>query len=95
MGDRGEDFAALIRSICSDEKRKEAYLSWLRELRPEQVVDVGTLSGAVGEPMFMLIENFGETKRKFPAPVVSDGTLRFAAIVAAFFQPKMPEILTI
>ena len=91
MGNHGENFAALIKTICQDEKLKDAYLSWLRHLRPEEVDDVGTLSGAVGEPMFMLREN----GRNFPAPVLSDGTLRFAALTAAFFQPHMPDIMTI
>jgi predicted ATPase len=36
-----------------------------------------------------------ERGREWPAPVLSDGTLRFAAIAAAFFQPDMPGILTI
>ncbi len=91
MGDRGENFAALIRTICQDQTTKAAYLSWLQELRPEEVNDVGTLSGAVGEPMFMLREN----GRDCPAPVLSDGTLRFAALAAAFFQPDMPDLMTI
>ncbi|MGD0091768.1 MAG: AAA family ATPase [Planctomycetota bacterium] len=91
MGERGENFAALIKTICADEKAKSAYLSWLKELRPAEVDDVGTLSGAVGEPMFMLKEG----GQQYPAPVLSDGTLRFAAITAAFFQPDMPGILTI
>ena len=91
VGERGENFAALIRNICEDEETKGAYLSWLRELRSEEVDDVGTLSGALGEPMFVLQEN----GRKFPAPILSDGTLRFAAITAAFFQPDMPGIMMI
>ena len=91
MGNHGENFAALIKTICQDEELKDAYLSWLRHLRPEEVDDVGTLSGAVGEPMFMLREN----GRDFPAPVLSGGTLRFAALAAAFFQPEMPDIMTI
>lgn len=91
MGDRGENFAALVNTICQDQKMKDAYLSWLRELRPEQVDNVGTLSGSIGEPMFMLSEN----GKQFPAPVLSAGTLRFAATVAAFFQPEMPAIMTI
>lgn len=91
LGDRGENFAALVQTICQDEKVKSAYLSWLQELRPDEVDDVGTLSGAVGEPLFMLREK-GQT---FPAPVLSDGTLRFAAITAAFFQPEMPQVMTI
>lgn len=91
LGDHGEDFAALVRTICQDEREKDAYLAWLQELRPEEVQDVGTLSGAVGEPLFMLKEG----DRRFPAQVLSDGTLRFAAITAAFFQPEMPCVMTI
>lgn len=91
MGERGENFAALIRAIARDPEAKDAYLSWLKQLRPAEVDDVGTLAGAVGEPMFMLVEG-GRTN---PAPVLSDGTLRFAAIAAAFFQPDMPGVMTI
>ena len=91
MGEGGENFASLVRHISADAKRKRAYLSWLRELRPQEVDDVTTLSGAVGEPLFAL----REAGREFPAPVLSDGTLRFAAVTAAFFQPDMPKVLTI
>ena len=91
MGNRGENFACIVRHICGDPKTKGAYLNWLRELRPHEVDDVTTLTGAVGEPMFAL----KESAREFPAPVLSDGTLRFAAMAAAFFQPGMPRLLTI
>lgn len=91
MGEHGENFAALVKTLCQDPKAKDAYLSWLRQLRPTEVDDVGTLAGAVGEPLFMLREGGVE----FPAPVLSDGTLRFAAITAAFFQPDMPSMMTI
>ena len=91
MGERGENFAALVKTICEDEETKGYYLSWLRELRPAEVDDVGTLAGAVGEPMFMLREN----GRDFPAPILSDGMLRFAAITSAFFQPEPPSVMMI
>ncbi len=91
MGEHGENFAALVRGICADPDAEGGYLEWLRELRPAEVDSVATLSGAVGEPLFMLREG----DREFPAPVLSDGTLRFAAIAAAFFQPDMPQIMTI
>lgn len=91
MGDRGENFAALVQTICQDDGAKDAYVSWLRQLRPEEIEIVGVLHGAVGEPMFMLREN----GRDFPAPALSDGTLRFAALAAAFFQPDMPDLMTI
>jgi len=91
MGDQGENFAALVKNIASNPQTKESYLSWLRELRPHEIDDVDTLPGAVGEPMFMLREG----AHVQPALVLSDGTLRFAAITAAFFQPEMPGLLTI
>ena len=91
MGDDGQDFAALIRTICQDVQTKDAYLSWLQQLRPEEVDDVGILPGALGEPMFVLVEN----GRKVLAPVLSDGTLRFAALTASFFQPSMPNLMMI
>jgi predicted ATPase len=91
MGEHGENFASLVRHICGDTKQKGAYLSWLQELRPQEVEDVITLTGAIGEPLFALREG----GRDFPAPVLSDGTLRFAALAASFFQPDMPEVLTI
>lgn len=89
MGERGENFASLVEHIRSNEKLKEGYLGWLRELRPAEVDDIDVLRGALREPMFALVEK----GRTFPAPVLSDGTLRFAAIAAAFFQPSMPEVL--
>jgi predicted ATPase len=91
MGERGENFAALINAIQSDEKTRSAYVSWLKQLTPTELDDVTVLKGALGEPLFAIRESGVE----YPAPILSDGTLRFAAITAAFFQPDMPDILTI
>lgn len=91
MGERGENFAALINTIIADEKLKSAYLSWLRQLTPIELDDIAVLHGALGEPLFAVKEG----AIPYPAPILSDGTLRFAAITAAFFQPDFPSILTI
>lgn len=91
LGERGENFAALVKSILADERLKEAYISWLRHLTPVELDDVAILQGAVGEPLFALKEG----DNILPAQVLSDGTLRFAALTAAFFQPDMPDILTV
>jgi predicted ATPase len=93
MGERGENFAALIKGMERDPRAKDAYLAWMRQLRPAEVDAVGTLSGAVGDSLFALWEH--GCRNAFPATVLSDGTLRFAAIAAAFFQPDMPAVMTI
>jgi len=91
LGERGENFATLLKGIASDEKLRSAYLSWLSELTPSEVEDITILQGALGESLFAIKER----GNIYPAPILSDGTLRFAAITAAFFQAGMPDILTI
>ena len=91
MGEHGENFAALVKTILQDPVNGERYLSWLKKLTPIEFESVSILPGALGEPLFALREGGID----YPAPVLSDGTLRFAAIAAAFFQPDMPGILTI
>jgi energy-coupling factor transporter ATP-binding protein EcfA2 len=91
MGERGENFAALVNTIISSPEDKAAYLEWLKELSPADVDDVVVLEGALREPLFAVVEG----NKTFPAQVLSDGTLRFAAIAAAFFQRAMPAVLTL
>jgi len=91
MGERGENFAAVVQSIVQDEGLRSAYLSWLTRLTPMELDDVMVLEGAVKEPLFALREG----NWQLPAPILSDGTLHFAAITAAFFQPDMPAIITL
>lgn len=91
MGESGENFASLVKAILQDQNARSAYVSWLKKLTPAEVEDVSIAEGALGEPLFALKEN-GQISL---APVLSDGTLRFAALTAAFFQPDMPDVITI
>jgi hypothetical protein len=91
MGEKGENFAGLIKTIIAERDLRSDYVSWLRQLTPTDLEDIAILEGALGEPLFA-IRAGGNI---IPAPSLSDGTLRFAALVAAFFQPDMPDIITI
>lgn len=91
MGENGENFAGLIKTIIAYKDLRSAYVSWLSQLTPTDLEDVAILKGALGEPLFG-IKAGGHV---IPAPSLSDGTLRFAALVAAFFQLDMPDIITI
>jgi hypothetical protein len=91
MAQHGENFAGLVKSILEVPELHEAYVGWLREMLPSEVEEVKVLQGALGDPLFALRDN----GRDFPAPILSDGTLRFAALAAAFFQPEMPGLLAL
>lgn len=89
IGERGENFAALVKYIISDRTKKDAYEGWLKKLTPTDLNDITVKKGALGEPIFGVIEG----KNTILAPLLSDGTLRFAALTAALFQKAAPHIL--
>jgi len=91
MGDHGENFASLINSVMKSPASADAYTAWLQQLTPAELDRIDILRAPQGEFLFALAKN-GHT---FTAQVLSDGTLRFAAIAAAFFQPDMPKVLLI
>lgn len=89
MGDRGENPAGLVDSILGEKLNADPYTSWLRPLTPTEFDEVDILRGALKEPLFAVKKN----GQSVPAPLLSDGTLRFAALAATFFQPDMPHTL--
>ncbi len=90
LGEQGEDFPAIVHAI-ERAHNKGAFLEWLKEMRPEEVDDIFLAPGANNDLLFFL----KESDNLFPATVLSDGTLRFIALAAAFFQPSMPKVLVI
>ena len=88
----GTGFAGVVAKLCQNESTKTAYLDWLKELRPEQIIDVEVRPGAANDLMFGLVE---KNRGWMAAPALSDGTLRFAALVAALFQPIKPKLICI
>lgn len=89
LGRRGENFASLVKTILKNKESKEAYIDWLRKLTPTEIDSVTILKGAVNDSMFAIKQN-GKTQA---AHVLSDGTLRFAALTAALFEPDAPTAL--
>ena len=91
LGDRGENFASLVQSICLDSDYKDSFLFWMQQLLSEQVKNVGTMLGSEDELIFCLQEH----SKNVPSTLLSDGTLRFAALLAAIFQPDKPSLITL
>ena len=81
LGDRGENLPTVLRKVCNDPKRKDALVSWVRELTPMDVRDfefpVDKITGLVQ----LVIRE--KDQRALSAYSVSDGTLRFLAMLAS------------
>jgi energy-coupling factor transporter ATP-binding protein EcfA2 len=91
LGEQGEDFAAVISNIIKDPLKKEALSKWLNLLTPSDIEAIKPLKTKIGDIYFGVKEG----KKTVYAPSLSDGTLRFAALLTVLFQPSQPKILMI
>ena len=80
-GDGGENLPTVLRRICADPQRRTTMIEWVRALTPMDVDDfrfpVDPVTGLV---QLVVLERDGRT---CSAHSVSDGTLRFLAMLAA------------
>ena len=84
LGDSGENLPAVLRNICADPTRKKNLIDWVRELTPMDVVDFEFPVHDVTGQIHLLIREGGD--RKLSADSISDGTLRFLAMLAALLE---------
>lgn len=89
LGDRGENLSSVLQAICSDPLRKTSLLEWVRALTPLDAADFSFESDFSGRILVHLIEAGGA---KLSAASVSDGTLRFLAMVAALLSEDTGKI---
>ena len=81
LGDGGENLPTVLRQVCADAKRRKTLTGWVRALTPMDVADfqfpVDQVTGLV---QLVVLEKDGRTCSAYS---VSDGTLRFLAMLAA------------
>ena len=81
LGDAGENLPTVLRGICADPRRRKTLIDWVRALTPMDVDDFQFLPDPVtGLVQLVVLEKGG---RICSAYSISDGTLRFLAMLAA------------
>ena len=85
LGDSGENFSSVLHAICQNSQQKEILLSWVEDLTPMDAVDFEFPSDQIGRILVTVVERNGQ---RISAYSMSDGTLRFLAILAAFLGPE-------
>ena len=81
LGDSGENLPTVLRQICGDQERADSLIGWVRELTPMDVTDFEFPVDPVTGLVQLVIRE--SDQRKLSAHSVSDGTLRFLAMLAA------------
>ncbi len=88
-----ENLSAAVASLTADRRAKKRLLALLRELSEPPVEDLAFARSDLGDVMLTLRERIGGRAYTVPARQMSDGTLRFLAVVTAVKQapPEEPE----
>jgi len=85
--------ASLLEQPATRERLKEA----VGRLNEHEILDVTTSASELDDVILTLVERFGDRDYPVPARIMSDGTLRFLAILATLLQSPtidtMPEPL--
>jgi hypothetical protein len=85
LGNHGENLSAVVHRICQEDEQKRLFLDWLGRLCAPQVDDVRFDRTATGRVLVQLAERDGQ-ETAISAESISDGTLRFMAVLAAMFS---------
>ena len=81
LGAGGENLPTVLREICTDPKRRKTLIDWVRALTPMDVDDFDfPVDPVTGLVQLVVLEKGGRTCSAYS---VSDGTLRFLAMLAA------------
>jgi predicted ATPase len=93
----GVNLSAAVASLLDDPATAERVRSAMTSLNEQDVVDVTTARSDLDDVMLTLVERYADHDQPVPARVMSDGSLRFLAILVALLQAPtldtMPEAL--
>lgn len=98
LGRHGENLSAALKRIVHDQRSKQTLVDWISTFCAPKVVDVQFEETKHQSVLLELVENdSGEsdssTNRVISAKSLSDGTLRFAAMLAAVFGAPKGSVL--
>ena len=84
LGRRGENLSSALQAICQNDKRRDRLASWLRRLTSMDVGDFDFSFDRSGRVLLNIVERNGQMTS---LESISDGTLRFLAILVAMASP--------
>jgi predicted ATPase len=85
IGVRGENLSAVLFRLASNPDQRRTVLDWVQELCPQEIVDFDFIETKLGDVLLAVKEPKGVT---ISARSMSDGTLRFLAIIVAMLTAK-------
>lgn len=90
-----DNISAILANLLENQEQKAQLLSWLTRIAEYSIVDVGVLRAPTDEVLLFITEQFGARRLQSDARRLSDGTLRYLAILSALITGKQGSTLVI
>jgi predicted ATPase len=90
VGDSGENLPTALQAICADPEKKSALMDWVRELTPMDVIDFEFPADPLTSRVQLSVKE--SSGNMVSAYSMSDGTLRFLAMLASLLGPQSARL---
>ncbi|OYX02661.1 MAG: ATPase [Caulobacter vibrioides] len=91
----GANLSGVLFNLCKTESGKEKVLNLIKSLPEQDISDIEFIETPRGEVMVSLSETFGDSREKFDATLLSDGTLRVLSIAAAILSAPEGSLVVV
>lgn len=92
---QAENISSVLFTLCKEEENKKYILDIIGTLPENDILDIGFITTSIGDVMFKLKEQYGNSSEFIEAKRLSDGTIRFIAVIAALISEKKGNIVVI
>lgn len=90
-----DNISSVIYELCKNKEYKKKLLRALKELPENEILDIGFIETSIGDVMFRLKEQYGERSEYVEAKRLSDGTLRYLAILSSLITEAPDSMIVI
>ncbi len=90
-----DNISSVLYELCKNEEYKEKLVNALKELPENEILDISFIKTSIGDVMFQLEEKYGERSEFVEAKRLSDGTLRYLAILSSLISEEPGSMIVI
>ncbi|MDI4648041.1 AAA family ATPase [Cohnella hashimotonis] len=90
-----DNISSVLYQLCQNKEYKKGLLKALKELPENEILDISFIETSIGDVMFRLKERYGERSEFVEAKRLSDGTLRYLAILSSLISEEPGSMIVI
>ncbi|MFH5181550.1 AAA family ATPase [Paenibacillus sp. TAB 01] len=90
-----DNISSVLYELCRNKEYKKSLLKALKELPENEILDISFIETSIGDVMFRLKERYGDHSEFVEAKRLSDGTLRYLAILSSLISEESGSMIVI